>query len=54
MRKMLIELIRQEVVPYFAERIADLLLANGVTIATDKNVGGNWMPLPEPPKEDAE
>lgn len=31
-RERLIELIQHEVVPYFAERIADYLLANGVTI----------------------
>lgn len=32
MREKLIELIRHEVVPYFAERIADHLIANGVTV----------------------
>lgn len=31
-REKLIELIRHEVVPYFAERIADHLIANGVTV----------------------
>ena len=32
MRDKLIELIQHEVVPYFAERIADHLIANGVTV----------------------
>ena len=32
MREKLIKLIGYEVVPYFAERIADHLLSNGVTI----------------------
>ena len=31
-REKLVELIKHEVVPYFAERIADLLIANGVTV----------------------
>ena len=31
-REKLVELIQHEVVPYFAERIADLLIANGVTV----------------------
>lgn len=31
-REKLIELIRHEVVPYFAERIADHLIVNGVTV----------------------
>lgn len=49
-RERLIELIRQEVVPYFAERIADHLLANGVTFATDTNDGDKWSPASEPPE----
>ena len=44
-REKLVELIKHEVVPYFAERIADLLIANGVTVQ-------EWIPvderLPEP------
>lgn len=36
----------------FIERIADHLIANGVTIADDNNVGSKWIPvserLPEP------
>lgn len=32
MREKLIGLIKQIVIPYFAEMIADILLANGVTI----------------------
>ena len=31
-REKLVKLIRHEVVPYFAERIADHLIANGVTV----------------------
>lgn len=31
-REKLVELIRHEVVPYFAERIADHLISNGVTV----------------------
>jgi hypothetical protein len=45
-REKLIELIQHEVVPYFAERIADHLIANGVTIQ-------QWIPVAErlPDKE---
>ena len=39
-REKLIALIRHEVVPYFAERIADHLIANGVTIQ-------RWIPVEE-------
>ncbi len=28
-------------------RIADFLIANGVTFATDNNVGGKWIPVTE-------
>ena len=31
-REKMIEMIRHEVVPYFAERIADHLISNGVTV----------------------
>ena len=31
-REKLVELIQHEVVPYFAERIADLLISNGITV----------------------
>ena len=31
-REKLVDLIRHEVVPYFVERIADHLIANGVTV----------------------
>lgn len=31
-KEKLVELIQHEVVPYFAERIADHLIANGVTV----------------------
>lgn len=30
-----------------AERYADHLIANGVTFATDNNVGGKWIPVTE-------
>lgn len=47
-REKLIELIQHEVVPYFAERIADHLISNGVTFQ-------QWIPvterLPEPDKQ---
>ena len=32
---------------YWAGLIADHLLANGVTFATDNNVGGKWIPVTE-------
>lgn len=43
-REKLVELIRHEVVPYFAERIADHLIAHGVTVqdVPDTNVG-KWI-----------
>lgn len=31
----------------FEEHIADYLIANGVTIATDKDVGCKWIPVEE-------
>lgn len=43
-REKLIELIEQEVVPYFAERIANYLIANGVTVR-------EWISAKTPPKE---
>ena len=39
-REKLIELVGEIVVPYFAEQIADHLLANGVTVQ-------NWIPVTE-------
>lgn len=39
-REKLIELIQHEVVPYFAERIADHLISNGVTFQ-------QWIPVTE-------
>jgi hypothetical protein len=33
------------------EQIADHLIANGVTFATDNNVGDKWIPVSEPPKD---
>ncbi len=43
-REKLVELVRHEVVPYFAERIADNLIAHGVTVqdVPDNNVG-KWI-----------
>ena len=46
-REKLVDLIRQEVVPYFAERIADHLIANGVTVQ-------EWIPVTDRlPKDDS-
>ena len=39
-REKLVKLIRHDVVPYFAERIADHLIANGVTVQ-------GWIPVTE-------
>ena len=50
MREKLIELIRgfnSKIVPYYAKEIADLLIANGVTIGEDKNVPSKWIPVTE-------
>lgn len=46
-REKLVELIRHEVVPYFAERIADYLIRNGVTVQ-------EWVSVNSPPKERGE
>ena len=46
-RQKLIALINHEVVMYFAERIADHLITNGVTFATDTNVGDKFVPTAE-------
>ena len=37
-REKLVELIRHEVVPYFAERIADHLIAHGVTVQDNTEI----------------
>lgn len=42
-REKLIEIIRQDVVPYFAERIADILLAHGVTFAKDTDIPSKFV-----------
>ena len=52
-REKLIALINQEVVMYFAERIADHLIANGVTFATDNNVGDKWISVKDRLPEDS-
>lgn len=49
-REKLIEVIRNfnsKIVPYYAEEIADKLIANGVTVQ-------EWIPASEPPKEPGE
>ena len=45
-REKLIELMEEA---YFCsiESLADHLIANGVTFATDNNVGGKWIPVTE-------
>ena len=53
-REKLIKLAGHIVVPYFAEHIADLLIAHGVTFATDNHVGGNWIPVTERLPEEGE
>lgn len=35
---------------HWAELIADKLISNGVTFATDTNVGDKWKPASEPPE----
>ena len=46
MRDKLIELINQIIIPHrHAERVADHLIANGVTFATDNNVGDKGRTL---------
>ena len=49
-REKLIELIQTAVngcASYWAGLIADLLIAHGVTFATDNHVGGKWIPVTE-------
>ena len=46
-REKLVELIRHEVVPYFAERIADHLIAHGVTVQ-------EWISVKDRLPEDGE
>lgn len=38
-------------ISFDVDRFADFLIANGVTFATDNNVGCKWIPASEPPKE---
>lgn len=55
-REKLIEILRKPIFPHEladpTEAVADYLLDNGVTFATDKNDGGKWVSvterLPEP------
>lgn len=49
-REKLVELIQEAVggtSNYWAGLIADHLLSNGVTFATDTNVGSKWIPVTE-------
>lgn len=49
-REKMIELIQSAVdgcAEYWAGLIADHLIANGVTFATDTNDGGKWIPVTE-------
>ena len=50
-REKLISLVRRAITDWehgdVSERIADHLIANGVTFATDNNVGGKWIPVTE-------
>lgn len=51
MREKLIKLVREMrrtiTAWHTAEDIADRLIANGVTFATDNNVGNKWIPVTE-------
>lgn len=49
MRDKLIELIDSVAVMRLSEvrELADYLIAHGVTLATDNNVGGRWIPVEE-------
>ena len=50
-REKLIEILRVPIYPHEladpAEVVADYLLDNGVTFATDNNVGDKWIPVTE-------
>ena len=46
-REKLVDLIKHEVVPYFAERIADLLIADGVTVQEWISVDDRLPEIPE-------
>ena len=41
------EVGRYTILPCEVNAIADRLIANGVTFATDNNVGGKWIPVTE-------
>ena len=53
-RNKLIELLKVPIHPhldaYPEEAVADYLLDNGVTFATDNNDGCKWIPASDPPK----
>lgn len=54
-RDRLIELIQASVngcARYWAQTIADYLIANGVTVGDAKNATTTWRPASEPPKEE--
>lgn len=47
--------MRRVVDKYDVDILADHLIANGVTFATDNNVGGKWIPVSERlPKDEVE
>lgn len=50
-REKLIEILRKTIFPHElvdpTEAVADYLLDNGVTFATDTNVGSKWIPVTE-------
>ena len=46
--------VEQDCVRCAYENVADHLIANGVTIATDNNVGDKWIPVTERLPEDFE
>ena len=55
-REKLIKILQYGMDKYFllkfeAEIFADLLIANGVTFATDTNDGGKWIKADQPPED---
>lgn len=50
MREKLIKLIKQNPYAPTPDSLADHLLANGVIVVPDNNIG-KWIPVTEPPKE---
>ena len=54
-REKLIEILRKPIFPHElvdpTEAVADYLLDNGVTFATDTNDGGKWIKADQPPED---